>query len=86
MLDWLFRSQFDPTTNVAIWSIGGVLGTTLVLFLYTLGLRLTTIAGTRRRARIVTRWRDVFAASVLSEEELAWHAGASGAHWCEPGD
>jgi hypothetical protein len=69
MLDWLFRSQFDPTTNVAIWSIGGVLGTTLVLFLYTLGLRLTTIAGTRRRARIVTRWRDVFAASVLSEED-----------------
>jgi HEAT repeat protein len=74
MLDWLFRSDFDTTTNVAIWSIAAVLWTTLALFAYTLALRVATILGSRRRSRVVKRWRDVFAAAVLSEEDARGQA------------
>jgi HEAT repeat protein len=68
MLEWLFQSEFDRTTTVAIWSIATVLATTIALFVYTLGLRVATISGSQRRSRVVQRWRDAFANAVLSED------------------
>jgi HEAT repeat protein len=68
ILDWLFRSNFDALTTIALWSIAAVLVTTLLLFVYTVGLRLTTIAHERGRKRFLARWRDVFAAYMLSAE------------------
>lgn len=67
-LDWLFRSEFDALTTIALWSIAGVMTTTIILFVYTLGLRLATIAETRRRRAFVLQWREVFASSALSAE------------------
>lgn len=68
ILDWLFRSNFDTLTTVALWSIATVLVTTLVLFAYTIGLRLTTISHAQGRRNFMARWRDVFASSMLSAE------------------
>lgn len=65
-MDWLFRSDFDTTTTIALWSIAAVLVTTLVLFVYTMGLRLTTIAAMRRRKSFLSSWRDIFANAMLS--------------------
>ncbi len=65
-MDWLFRTDFDPTTTVALWSIAGVLVTTVVLFVYTMGLRFATLSDDRRRRRFLAAWRDVFAAAMLS--------------------
>ncbi|MGH8222388.1 MAG: HEAT repeat domain-containing protein [Woeseiaceae bacterium] len=70
-MDWLFRSGFDATATVALWSMAGVLATTVVLFAYTMGLRLATIAASRNRKRFVARWREVFAGSALSAGD-AW--------------
>jgi len=66
-LEWLFRSEFDALTTAALWSIAAVLVTTLILFVYTMGLRLATIAANRKRARFIRTWRDVFAEAMLSE-------------------
>lgn len=71
MLEWLFRSEFDTLSTIAVWSIATVVITTFVLFVYTLGLRLTTIADTRRRARVVAEWREILASAVLSAEDAA---------------
>ena len=65
-MDWLFRTNFDPTTTIALWSIAGVLVTTLILFVYTMGLRFVTVSSSRRRRRFLSAWRDVFAAALLS--------------------
>jgi HEAT repeat protein len=67
-LDWLFRSNFDTLTTIALWSIAAVLVTTVTLFVYTIGLRLATISHERARRSFLTRWRDVFASSMLSME------------------
>ncbi|MGI9270129.1 MAG: HEAT repeat domain-containing protein [Woeseiaceae bacterium] len=67
-MDWLFRSNFDTLTTVALWSIAAVLVTTLILFVYTIGLRLTTISHNQNHQKFVLRWRDVFASSMLSRE------------------
>jgi HEAT repeat protein len=67
-LDWLFRSNFDTLTTIALWCIAAVLVTTVVLFVYTIGLRLTTISRNQSRRSFVMRWRDVFASSMLSSE------------------
>jgi len=67
-LEWLFRSSFDSVTTIALWSIAAVVVTTTVLFVYTMGLRLATIAGERRRRTFLQAWRDVFATAVLSSE------------------
>ncbi len=69
MLEWLFRSDFDGATAAAIWSIAAVLVTTLTLFVYTLGLRWVTVISTRQRTAFVARWRSVFAAATLSEDD-----------------
>ncbi len=71
ILDWLFRSNFDSLTTIALWSIAAVLATTLTLFVYTIGLRLTTNSHERGRRIFVSRWRDVFASSMLSSESAA---------------
>jgi hypothetical protein len=68
ILDWLFQSNFDSLTTIALWSIAAVLATTVILFVYTIGLRLTTISHDRSRREFVARWRDVFASSMLSSE------------------
>ena len=39
-MEWLFRSEFDAITTVALWSIAAVVVTTIVLFVYTIGLQL----------------------------------------------
>jgi len=70
-LEWLFRSEFDTATTFALWSIAAVLVTTIVLFVYTMGLRITMIAATRRRQQFVLSWRDIFAGSVLSPHAAA---------------
>ena len=65
-LEWLFRSEFDSITLIALWSIAAVLVTTVVLFVYTMGLRVATIAGDRRRRAFLGEWREVFAIAALS--------------------
>jgi hypothetical protein len=65
-LEWLFRSDFDTATSFALWSIAAVLVTTVILFVYTMGLRIATIAANSRRQRFLRSWRDVFAGSMLS--------------------
>lgn len=67
-MDWLFRSEFDAATSFALWSIAAVLVTTVVLFVYTMGLRIATISATKRRASFLSAWRDVFAHAMLSRE------------------
>ncbi len=67
-MEWLFRSSFDSTATVALWLIAGVVATTVVLFLYTMGLRTATILSNRRRRAFLGVWRDVFAAAALSGE------------------
>ncbi|MGI9261006.1 MAG: HEAT repeat domain-containing protein [Woeseiaceae bacterium] len=64
-MEWLLRSDFDPLTTIALWSIAAVLVTTVVLFVYTVGLRVATISETQRRRQFLHRWRDVFAISML---------------------
>ena len=66
-MEWLFRSDFDTLTTIALWSIAAVLVTTVVLFVYTVGLRVATISEGQRRRQFLARWRDVFATSMLSE-------------------
>jgi len=50
---------------MALWSIAAVLVTTVVLFVYTMGLRFATISGARRREQLLRNWRAVFALSIL---------------------
>ncbi|MDH3442118.1 MAG: HEAT repeat domain-containing protein [Gammaproteobacteria bacterium] len=64
-MEWLFRSELDTTTTIALWSIAAVLVTTVVLFVYTMGLRYATIVGDQRRRRFREHWREVFAAAAL---------------------
>jgi HEAT repeat protein len=67
-LEWLLRTDFDRLTEIALWSIAAVLVTTLVLFVYTVGLRVATVAAVQRRNNFLLRWRDVFAISMLDAE------------------
>ncbi len=67
-LEWLFRSSFDSITLIALWSIAAVVVTTVVLFVYTMGLRIATVAGDRRRQAFLQEWRDVFAMAALSAD------------------
>ena len=65
-MEWLFRSEFDTAATFALWSIAAVLATTIVLFVYTMGLRLATSSGMKRRARFLEDWRPVFSSAALS--------------------
>ncbi|WP_405229632.1 HEAT repeat domain-containing protein [Lentisalinibacter sediminis] len=66
MLAWLFDSAYDTEVRAALWStvVAGI--ATVVLFVYTLGLRFATVTGARRRRRLVSRWRGIFANAILS--------------------
>lgn len=70
-MEWLFRSEFDQLTVVALWSIAGVLVTTLILFVYTIGLRFVTVSSARRRHAFISIWREIFAEAVLSADFAA---------------
>lgn len=67
-MDWLFRSNFDTATTLALWSIAAVTATTIVLFVYTMGLRVATILANRNRRRFLDTWRGIFASSVISDD------------------
>lgn len=67
-MEWLFRSDFDAVTTIALWSIAAVIATTIILFVYTMGLRFATVQGERRRQSFLKVWRDVFALSALSSD------------------
>jgi hypothetical protein len=66
-LEWLFRSDFDGITTIALWSIAAVIVTTVVLFVYTMGLRFATVRGEKRRHRFLEAWREVFATAAINE-------------------
>ena len=72
-MEWLFRSDFEPTAVVALWSIAAVLVTTVVLFVYTMGLRLATLSAVRRRKRFLENWRHLFGGAILSAEFASKH-------------
>ena len=67
-MEWLFQSDFDTLTTIALWSIATVFVTTVILFVYTMGLRLATISSNQRRRSFLNRWREVFATSMLDPE------------------
>lgn len=69
MLEWLFQSDFNAPVTAAIWSIIGTVGATMVLFAYTIGLRIATILGDRRRAALIALWRDIITVAALSHDE-----------------
>lgn len=70
-MDWLFRSSFDLPTTIALWSIAGAVTTSIVLFIYTIGLRLVTISTARRREAFLCTWREIFAEALMSAEFAA---------------
>lgn len=66
MLAWLFDTAYDTEVRAALWSTVAAAIATVVLFLYTLGLRFATVVGDRRRRHLVARWRGIFAAAMVS--------------------
>jgi HEAT repeat protein len=70
MLDWLLQSDFNTQVTAAVWSTVVAIGSTVVLFLYTLGLRLATTMATRQRVPLVARWRRIFASAAVSEPSV----------------
>jgi len=73
-LDWLFHSEFDTATTIALWTIAAVSVTTVALFTFTIVLRIVTLAQARRRQRFLVSWRDVFVLSMLSRKDAAEQA------------
>lgn len=69
MSAWLFDTVFDTQVRAALWSTLAAGVATIVLFLYTLGLRFATILGDRRRRHLVSRWRGIFAVAMLSRRD-----------------
>ena len=67
-MEWLLRSDFDGLTEVVLWSIAAVVVTTVVLFVYTVGLRVATVASNQRRNKFLLQWRSVFAKAMLDPE------------------
>lgn len=67
-MEWLFRSDFDAITTIALWSIAAVAVTTVVLFVYTMGLRFVTVHSEKQRRRFLDTWREIFAIAAVSEE------------------
>lgn len=64
-MEWLLRSDFDGLTEIVLWSIAAVVVTTVVLFVYTVGLRVATVAAEQRRRKFMGQWRSVFAKAML---------------------
>ncbi len=67
-MELLFQSEFNTVTKFALWTITGVIVTTVVLFFYTVGLRFATNTERKRRKCFLEKWRDVFAAAALSRD------------------
>ncbi len=67
MLDWLLQSDFNTQVTAAIWSTIVAISSAIVLFFYTLGLRLATIREEQRRVPLIARWRRIFATAVVSD-------------------
>ena len=72
MLDWLLQSDFDTSVTAALWSMVIAVVSTVMLFLYTLGLRLATNIAQRRRDPLIARWRRIFASAVVSDTAGPW--------------
>ena len=72
MLDWLLQSDFDTSVTAALWSTVVAIASTLVLFLYTLGLRIATTNAERRRIPLIARWQRIFASAVVSDTAGEW--------------
>ena len=70
-MEWLLLSDFDGLTEVVLWSIAAVVVTTVVLFVYTVGLRVATVASNQRRHRFLLQWRSVFAKAMLDSRAAA---------------
>jgi hypothetical protein len=68
---WEFLSP--PTSDLAVviaaWTAATATFTSLVLFGATLALRFATVQRTRRRRRVIERWREVFAATIVASAE-----------------
>lgn len=69
-MDWLLQSDFNTQVTAAIWSTVVAVGSTIVLFLYTLGLRLATTISARQRVPVIARWRRIFASAVVSDSGI----------------
>jgi HEAT repeat protein len=72
MLDWLLQSDFNTQVTAALWSTIVAIGSTVVLFLYTLGLRLATTISNHQRVPLIARWRRIFAAAAVMERPRRW--------------
>ncbi|MCJ7555285.1 MAG: HEAT repeat domain-containing protein [Gammaproteobacteria bacterium] len=72
MLDWLLQSDFDTSVTAALWSTIVAIASTLILFLYALGLRVATTLAERRRVPLIARWRRIFASAVVSDGQSKW--------------
>ena len=70
-MEWLLRTDFDGVTEIVLWSIAAVVVTTVVLFVYTVGLRVATVASNQRRCKFLQRWRSVFATAMLDADAAA---------------
>lgn len=69
-MDWLPLTASSAETRFALWAIAGVTLTTLVLFVYTMSLRIATIRGARRQRQLALQWRDLFAAAVMDGDAV----------------
>ena len=69
MPGWLSATGFDTPVVAALWSTAAAVVACIMLFTYTLGLRVSTVIGDHRRAHLVSRWRGIFATAMLSREE-----------------
>ena len=70
MLDFLSPAGFDGLARAA-WQTTLFAGlTTVILFVYTLGLRAATVLHTRREHEAERRWRDVLARAATGEHGL----------------
>lgn len=69
MPGWLFDTAYDTQVTAALWSMLAAGVATVVLFVYTMGLRFATIVAARRRYHLVSRWRGIIAAAALSRRD-----------------
>ncbi len=69
MPGWLSDTGFDTQVVAALWSTLTAVFATIVLFTYTLGLRVSNVIGDHQRARLIARWRGIFATAMLSRDD-----------------
>lgn len=74
MRDWLLQSAFNTQVTAALWSTIVAIGSAIVLFIYTLGMRAATTIAARRRVPLLARWRRIFASAVVTDATVTWKA------------